>query len=202
MKKTIFLYRHGQTDYNKQGIVQGSGVDSSLNETGIQQAKAFFEKYHTENFEVVLTSALKRTHETAAPFINSGIRWEQFADINEMNWGVHEGKHRNAEMRRLYQDMMDQWAQGNFSAKLENGESALEMAERVQRFIQHLKQRPEQKILICSHGRAMRCIVCLMKELPLGEMENQEHHNTGLYKTNFDGSKFNFELQNDLTHLL
>jgi probable phosphoglycerate mutase len=31
-KKTIYLIRHGQTDFNKQGIVQGSGVDSSLND--------------------------------------------------------------------------------------------------------------------------------------------------------------------------
>ncbi|EJF08716.1 histidine phosphatase family protein, partial [Pontibacter sp. BAB1700] len=32
--KKIYLIRHGQTDFNLQGIVQGSGVDASLNELG------------------------------------------------------------------------------------------------------------------------------------------------------------------------
>ena len=41
-KKTIYLIRHGETDFNRQGIVQGSGVDSDLNELGLAQAEAFF----------------------------------------------------------------------------------------------------------------------------------------------------------------
>ncbi len=55
------------------GIVQGSGVDSSLNDTGFKQSKAFYEKYQNENFDVVITSTLKRTYETAYPFINDGL---------------------------------------------------------------------------------------------------------------------------------
>ena len=50
-KKTIYLIRHGQTDFNKQGIVQGSGVDSSLNDEGHAQARKFFEAYHHINFD-------------------------------------------------------------------------------------------------------------------------------------------------------
>ncbi|MEM6877731.1 MAG: histidine phosphatase family protein, partial [Bacteroidota bacterium] len=34
LKQTVYIVRHGQTDYNLRGIVQGSGVDSSLNDTG------------------------------------------------------------------------------------------------------------------------------------------------------------------------
>ncbi|HNU42529.1 MAG TPA: histidine phosphatase family protein, partial [Cyclobacteriaceae bacterium] len=32
--KKIYIIRHGQTDFNLKGIVQGSGVDSSLNVRG------------------------------------------------------------------------------------------------------------------------------------------------------------------------
>ncbi|RMG84433.1 MAG: histidine phosphatase family protein, partial [Bacteroidetes bacterium] len=87
MEKTIFILRHGQTDYNRQGIVQGGGVDSSLNETGEAQAQAFYEKYAGEGFEVVLTSTLQRTRQTVQSFIESGIPWEQFPEIDEMSWG-------------------------------------------------------------------------------------------------------------------
>jgi bisphosphoglycerate-dependent phosphoglycerate mutase len=54
--KKIYIIRHGQTDFNKNGIVQGAGVDSSLNETGRQQAKAFYDKYKGEGFEKVYVS--------------------------------------------------------------------------------------------------------------------------------------------------
>jgi len=42
MAKTIYFIRHGETEYNKLGIVQGSGVDSELNENGRAQAQAFY----------------------------------------------------------------------------------------------------------------------------------------------------------------
>jgi probable phosphoglycerate mutase len=58
-KKTIYLIRHGETDFNRQGIVQGSGVDSDLNELGRAQAEAFFQSYQNVNFDKVYTSALK-----------------------------------------------------------------------------------------------------------------------------------------------
>jgi len=69
--KKIYIIRHGQTDFNLQGIVQGSGVDSSLNAMGRAQAQAFFEKYQSIPFAKIYTSALKRTSETVSDFIRS-----------------------------------------------------------------------------------------------------------------------------------
>ena len=42
-QKTIYIARHGQTEFNKRGIVQGSGVDSELNSTGLLQAERLFQ---------------------------------------------------------------------------------------------------------------------------------------------------------------
>ena len=44
--KQLYIIRHGETELNRLGIVQGRGVDASLNETGITQAEAFFQKYN------------------------------------------------------------------------------------------------------------------------------------------------------------
>ena len=59
MTKEIYIIRHGETDLNRQGIVQGSGVDPSLNNTGRQQAESFFRMYHQHPFELVITSTLR-----------------------------------------------------------------------------------------------------------------------------------------------
>lgn len=53
MVKDIYIVRHGQTDYNLKGIVQGSGVDASLNDTGREQAAAFHKAYGNYPFDRV-----------------------------------------------------------------------------------------------------------------------------------------------------
>ena len=199
--KEIYFIRHGQTKYNKLRIVQGSGVDSDLNEKGRNQAQAFFDKYSDIDFDVVLTSKLKRTHQTAKGFIDKGIPWEQFEDINEICWGVHEGKGGDIGMKYAYEKMVREWGIGNLDYRLEEAESANELAERVQRFINQLKTRKENRILVCSHGRTMRCMICLLKGEHLREMEKYMHKNTGLYKVHLVNDKFEVIIENDVSHL-
>lgn len=198
MKKTIHIIRHGQTEYNKLRIIQGSGVDSDLNDRGREQGQLFFEKYKEHPFEVVLTSTLKRTHQTVQPFIESGLRWEQFHEIVEMNWGIHEGKSGNKDMKKDYERVV---LSGNFDERIEGGESINEMAERLQKFIDHLPTRSEQNILVCIHGRAMRCLICLLEQKDLSEMENYPHSNTGLYLVEHTSNGFVVLEKNDTGHL-
>lgn len=199
--KLLYIIRHGETDLNRKGIVQGSGVDAPLNELGKQQAQAFYDFYQELPFEVVLTSALQRTHQTVHPFLVKGLPWEQFADINEMNWGHHEGKESTPAMHSEYQEVKAAWGRGELDVQIRGGESAAELGTRISRFIDHLKHRPEKLLLVCSHGRAMSAMMCLLHGLPLHEMNNYFHYNTGLWKVHFDGFAFEFELENDTKHL-
>jgi len=199
--KNIFILRHGETDLNRNGIVQGSGVNTHLNEFGRHQAQAFFKRYQHHPFEVVLTSALRRTHQTVGNFIDLGLPWEQWPEINEISWGHHEGKTSTPAMHKEYANMTNHWKTGNYHARIDGGESAQDLADRIQTFVQHLRNRPEKEILICSHGRAMRCLMCVLKEMPLHQMDSFKHANTGLYKAIYDGTAFHFELENSLSHL-
>ncbi|MCB9080884.1 MAG: histidine phosphatase family protein [Lewinellaceae bacterium] len=201
MKKQIYIVRHGETELNRLQLVQGSGVDAKLNDTGRQQAEAFFNHYQHIPFEVVITSGLQRTHQTMEPFINQGLPWEQTTDINEISWGVHEGKTTDLVMRQEYQTMISDWQAGRYDSSLEGGESANDLALRLQRFVDHLRQRPESTILVCSHGRAMRCLMALLQEDPLSEMEKFHHHNTGLYEVVYQPDIFKLIRQNDIRHL-
>jgi len=198
----IYLIRHGETCYNKKRIVQGSGVNSSLNETGRAQGNAFYEAYKSIDFQTVITSKLRRTHQTAAGFIDLGLPWEQHEDINEMNWGIYEGKPGTPEMKTKYREMIEQWDKDNFDWRLEGGESAADLSTRIGRFLEHLKTRKEERLLVCTHGRAMRCVIAMMKEAHLREMENVAHANTGLYKVKLKDGKFEILVENDTAHLV
>ena len=201
MKKKIYLIRHGETELNRLHIVQGSGVDSSLNDTGRGQGRAFYNCYKDIDFQLVMTSALKRTSETVADFIEAKIPWETYPELNEMGWGIHEGKSGQPWMKDEYERVNSAWSSGDFSARMEEGESAAELAERLSKFVEILKKRPEERILICSHGRSISALMCLLKGWSLTEMKQFKSHNTALYIGNFDGEKFEFEVESDRSHL-
>ena len=202
MKKTVYIVRHGQTDFNLKKIVQGSGVDSSLNDTGREQARLLYEKYKDVPFEVVLTSALKRTWETVAGFIQDGIPHEKHPEINEMSWGSHEGKKGTPESIAEYQLIKDGWGEGKIDGRIGGGESAREMGVRLQKFIDHLPERKEELMLICSHGRAMCGLVTLMMGRKIDRMNELIHSNTGVWRATLqDDGHWSFDLMNDRTHL-
>ena len=54
--KNIFILRHAETDFNKRGVVQGSGIDAPLNDTGKAQARAFYTRYKNYPFDKIYIS--------------------------------------------------------------------------------------------------------------------------------------------------
>jgi broad specificity phosphatase PhoE len=201
--KKIYIIRHGQTDFNLQGIVQGSGVDSSLNATGRAQALAFFEMYGSVAFDRVYTSSLKRTAETVARFIEKGIPHEALSGLNEISWGTNEGQKITPEEDAYYHWMLQQWQGGNTALRIQGGESPDEVAIRQQPVIDKiLRSDQELTTLICMHGRALRILMCQLLHYPLKSMDMFEHTNLCLYLLDFTGSLFSIKKYNDATHLI
>ena len=97
--------------------------------------------------------------------------------------------------------MLDAWKRGDYSACIPEGESAQQLADRIGTFVEHLQQRPEERILVCSHGRAMRCLMTLLDQQPLASMEEYQHANTGLYLYDYTPTIFTLTLKNDTRHL-
>ncbi len=197
----IYILRHGETEFNRLGIVQGSGVDTDLNETGQSQARAFFEAYRDVDFQLIVTSKLKRTHQTVQAFIDQHIPWIQTPDINEISWGEHEGLPVTPEHIEIYKRTITHWQSGNLEASMPGGESASQLLERVSRFVDWLKTRPEQRIVVATHGRTLRCLLTLLKGVGPGDMEGMPHANTGLYILRYEDDQFIFDRENDLQHL-
>lgn len=202
-KKTIYLVRHGETEFNRMGIVQGSGVDSDLNDTGRQQASLFFEQYKHINFDKIYVSGLKRTYQSVQRFIEElNIPYEKMDALNEIRWGVYEGRDGGGEWKSDYYKMIDEWAKGNLEHRIPQGENPLELQARQKPALEHiLSKQDEETVLICMHGRAMKSFLCLMTHEPLHNMEIFSHQNLGLYIVAYDGTKFEIMTQNCSKHL-
>lgn len=202
--KTIYLIRHGETNFNRQGVVQGSGVDSDLNELGQAQAEAFFQHYQHILFDKVYTSGLKRTHQSVNKFLENNLPWEQHIGLNEISWGVREGKIPNNRDNEYYKVLIDSWIAGEINMPSEGGESPVDVIVRQKPVIDLIISRPEEEtILIAMHGRAIRILLTLLLERPLNEMDTFDHVNLCLYKLSYayETQKFTVELSCDITHL-
>jgi len=200
--KKIYLIRHGETDFNLQGIVQGSGIDSSLNEKGRAQALAFYNSYEGVRFNKIYTSRLKRTTESVANFIESGIPHESLSGLNEISWGEKEGQKITPEEDQYYHWMLRQWQLGKTGERILGGESPEDVILRQKPAIDYIiGKKDESTVLICMHGRAIRILLCHLLQYPLKSMDLFEHQNLCLYVLNYTGSMFNIERHNDITHL-
>jgi len=199
--KKIYIIRHGQTDYNLQRIVQGRGIDASLNNNGKIQAQSFFNHYKNEGFEVVYTSQLKRTTESVSSFIDTGLTHIKLEGLDEISWGVYEGVEANYEDKLFFKELTTKWAQGDTSLAIEEGESPNEVALRQHQVIELIKNGNEEKILICMHGRALRIFLTQLLNIPIASMDQFEHHNLCLYIVNYNNGQFNLVVENDTAHL-
>lgn len=200
--KKIYLTRHGQTDFNKRGIVQGSGIDSDLNDLGRAQGKAFYEYYKDIPFDKLYVSGLKRTHQSVAGFIESGLAYEKLPDLNEISWGEREGVPVDETANAFYQDMINRWRAGETDHRIDGGESPNEVAVRMRSALDYILPRTEENtVLICMHGRAMRVMLAVMLNYPLKNMDVFEHSNLCLYELSYTGSLFSVDRFNDTNHL-
>ncbi len=202
MKKTFYFIRHGQTDLNLRGIVQGRGVNSPLNETGFKQAAAFYEAYRTVPFDKVYTSTLLRTHQTAQAFIDAGIPWEQLIGLDEISWGVYEGLEQDETIMEGFSKVVSSWRAGELDLSIENGESPNALVARQKEAIQHMLANPEeQTILVVMHGRALRVLLTWLTGLDVRLMDDFPHTNTSLYMVSYEDGQFQITDHYNTKHL-
>lgn len=104
---TLTLVRHGETEANVSGIVQGQGVDSSLNRCGIRQSEKIGEFLSSEVFDIVYSSDLKRAKQTCEIILKQNTTFGKQCDerhqplteitfdrkLRERCFGVMEGRY-------------------------------------------------------------------------------------------------------------
>jgi broad specificity phosphatase PhoE len=55
--------------------------------------------------------------------------------------------------------------------------------------------------LVCTHGRTLRVLICLLLKKDISKMDEFDHQNTCLYHLEFDGENFALIKENDVAHL-
>ena len=109
MKKTFYIFRHGQSSYNLAGRTQGQTNDSVLTELGQQQAVQIGQRLQDKHIELILCSPLVRARQTAE-LANRSLNVPIIYDNRfiEVNVGEIEGLHYT-EIMEKYGEKYQQW---------------------------------------------------------------------------------------------
>ena len=194
----LYIIRHAETEYNKKGIIQGSEVDSDINDVGESQANSFYEYYKDINFDKIYVSDLKRTFQTIRRFTENGLSYEKLKEFNEISWGVNQGKSDDLED---YARLIDTWLAGNLDNKFEEGESPNEMSVRLVKGFNKVLDDDHDTVLLCIHGRALRILLSKIIDNDLTKMDKYVHSNTGLYILEYKNGKYEILGSNLRDHL-
>ncbi len=200
-KTSLIIARHGETEYNRQGLLQGRGIDAPLNETGLRQAESISGYLAGYDAQTLVSSSLKRSIQTAEP-IGKSKELEVVSEsaLDEMDFGDYEGVEyiKVAEELRVLQEA---WQGGKLDQPIPGGESPLEVFERansaVTRFID--ANRGKHLILIL-HGRLIRILLSEWLGFGLKNMHKIEHQNGALYHLVY-GGRFEPMYLNKTDHL-
>ena len=149
----IYSTRHGQTDYNKQGIIMGS-TDLPLNDTGCQQAEKLAEDVKKlGDIDIIIASPMLRAQTTAKKVAElCGLEIVTDERLREWDYGEFEGKSR--------------YTAGFAETKLDfgvrmgrTGESVLQLTHRVYAALDDIiAEHSGKNVLIVSHGGVCRII--------------------------------------------
>jgi broad specificity phosphatase PhoE len=151
MPTRVFLVRHGETEWSQAGR-HTSMTDLPLTTTGEQQARALNGHLAPQDFQLVLSSPRRRARETAelAGFVGAYVP-QIDEDLAEWFYGDYEGKTSEEIWKTV-----PGWT--IWSGEVPGGESAAEVARRLDRVVARVRGSGVDRAICFGHGHALRAL--------------------------------------------
>jgi probable phosphoglycerate mutase len=173
---TLLLVRHGQSEWNAAGLMQGQTAHVPLTELGHDQARTAAAELAAlgrtgDGPGTLLSSDLLRAVQTAEHCAAAtGLPVQTTAALREQGYGVLEGR----PSRELW-DVVD-WTDPHWSA--DGGESLAQLHGRVAGFLGRLRSDPPDAVVaLVTHGDTIRAVQAVAAGLGPAEMPAVTPHN-------------------------
>jgi broad specificity phosphatase PhoE len=204
MGMLLRLVRHGESEGNLAGTLQGSRLDLRLSGRGRRQAEALAIRLADEPVDLVVSSPMSRAKETAeilaAPH---GIGVVADPDLVEFDWGTLTGLPFDDLMEKRVAELRERWHAGETDLAAPGGESPRRAAERVTRALHRIAARAPSSPVLVAHGRINRVLMTVLLGRDVSRMDEVRQRNGCV-------SSFEWELDragsslllDDVAHLL
>ncbi|TRY62690.1 hypothetical protein TCAL_12965 [Tigriopus californicus] len=161
--RTIYLTRHGESNYNLQ---QKLGGDPGLSPRGKDYAQKLGEYMNSLSIPnlLVWTSFMRRTHQTAKHVVGIHERWKT---LNELDVGVCDGL-TYEEVKGKYPDDFIARDKNKYRYRYPRGESYEDLVARLEPVIMELERHGS--VLVVGHQAILRCILAYFEEIDEDEL--------------------------------
>ncbi|MCL6572738.1 MAG: histidine phosphatase family protein [Bacillus sp. (in: Bacteria)] len=186
---TICLIRHGETDWNAIGRMQGRR-DIPLNSTGILQAEECGQYLKSSLWDLIITSPLKRARLTAE-IINRTLNVPLVVmdELKEKSFGDAEGM--------TFQERKTAFPDNNFP----NQEDGLELTKRVMGGLDSINQKyGDSRLLLVAHGAVIHSILTFVSNGEFG-LGNINLKNACFNDIHFHQEQWKIKTVNQVAHL-
>ncbi len=188
LKTQLFLVRHGETDWNNLRMLQGA-TDIPLNATGRMQAEVIRDILRVRAIDRVVSSPLKRAHETAEIIAQPyGLKVEIENGLIERSYGEFEGRHTSSfdEVRQLLA-VLPPDQRRVYQHKDEETEAIV--LDRLMAALRRIAQTSIGKTVVgVSHGSALGML--LRDQFDRGGLKSPHLTNTAVLHIESDGNSF------------
>jgi len=197
----IFLIRHGETEWNRIKLLQGSS-DVKLSSEGLHQARLLANYISLQHVDAIYSSDLSRAVETAKILADRfKLPVKKIPDLRETNFGDWEGKNID--------ELIDEspFEFGRFFTSPErchppNGETFIEAQARAMNALREIiADHDDQNVLIVAHGSINRLIIGAALDMPIHKMWAISQFNTAVNVLRADDGNLTVELVNGTSHL-
>lgn len=167
----LYLVRHGRTDWNALGLLQGK-IERELDEEGRRQAQEVAEAFANIPFSAIYSSTMVRARQTAEIIaLKQGLTVAPIEGLHECSYGPCEGMDRMVYEQKFVKEIAERKnlpLEKFLRYRMAEGyETAQEMIDRILPRLKEIKQRhPGEKALIVSHGGIIRTLVIYLLQKP------------------------------------
>ncbi|KAI9000392.1 histidine phosphatase superfamily [Hyaloraphidium curvatum] len=177
MRLTVFLSRHGESEFNLTGRVGGDSDLSAMGHVYARKLPETMAKILPESVETlhIWTSTLRRTHSTAAHFPENYPR-KSWSELDEIYAGDCD-EYTYEEIEEKWPEVMEDRERDKFNFRYPNGESYSDITDRLLPLLHHLQdvlsspsflssedRSPREAVLIIGHQAVLRCVLAMLKK--------------------------------------
>ncbi len=198
----VKLIRHGESEFNRLGIIQGH-TNSPLSETGKKQAELTGNWLKsTSNVSHIYTSPLMRALQTAEIIGNIlEVKPKKINAFKEIMLGAWEGK-KISEIKEKDPENLELWYTAPLKARIEGAEDLIKFQKRViKAFLEVVNRHKEGEIAIVSHGGVISAIVAYVLNLDMNHIWRMKLNNASISEVTFGYKVPKVTLLNSTFHL-
>ena len=201
MSTELILIRHGETEWNATGRIQGHR-EVSLNDRGQKQAQAVADRLKNESFNALYSSDLKRTLQTAEAISQcTGHTIQTDSRLREWDLGILAGL-TCADAETQHPKAYAIYHNSRVDDPVPEGESIRNRATRITTCIEEIaSNHKDERIVVITHGGPLGDCYRQAVGLSIDQPLDVELYNAGLNTFAIAGSNWTLKTWGDIAHL-